>query len=238
MAPRILHVVTNVARYDNVDKATGLWLGELTHAYDALERVGCAQDIVSPKGGRVPIDPRSLGWLVMDDSIRARQADPRFMGLLDRSFAIADVDPAAYDVIYFTGGHGVMWDFPDDAGLQAAARAIYEKGGIVSSVCHGYCGLLNVRLSDGRLLIEGRKITGFSWIEEIAASVAGKVPYNAEKAARERGADYVKAWVPFRPYAVTDRRLITGQNPFSARATAERIIGALGGRASSPSAAA
>jgi putative intracellular protease/amidase len=237
MAPRILHVVTNVARFDNLDKATGLWLGELTHAYDALERAGCAQDIASPKGGPVPIDPRSLGWLVMDDSIRARRADPRFMGLLDRSLAIADVDPAAYDAIYLTGGHGVMWDFPDDAGLQAAVRAIYEKGGIVSSVCHGYCGLLNVRLSDGRLLIGGRKITGFSWLEEIAAGVAGKVPYNAEKAARQRGADYVKALIPFRPFAVTDGRLVTGQNPFSAREMARRIIEVLGRPASSTAAA-
>jgi putative intracellular protease/amidase len=224
MPRKILHIVTNVGRYEKVDKPTGLWLGELTHAYDAFERAGFQQDIASPKGGRVPIDPRSLGWLVMDDTIRARQADPGFMRLLAESHAIATVDPSGYDAIYFTGGHGVMWDFPNDTALQVATRTIYEKGGVVSSVCHGYCGLLNVRLSDGRLLIAGRRITGYSWIEEIAAGVAGRVPYNSEKTAKDRGADYVKTVIPFRPYAVADGALITGQNPFSARPTARMVV--------------
>lgn len=227
MSRRILHIVTNVAKYPKTGEPTGLWLGELTHAYDEFERQGYEQHIASPKGGAVPIDPRSLGRLVLDDSIRARRADAAFMSLLDRSMAIADIDPGAYDAIYYTGGHGVMWDFPDDAGLQHAARTIYEKGGVVASVCHGYCGLLNVRLSDDRFLIEGRRITGFSWIEEIAAGVSRKVPYNAEKLAKERGADYRKTMIPFRPYAVSDGTLITGQNPFSAKPTAQRIVAQL-----------
>ncbi|MBE2278737.1 MAG: type 1 glutamine amidotransferase domain-containing protein, partial [Rhodobacteraceae bacterium] len=131
--------------------------------------------------------------------------------------------PGRYDAVFFTGGHGVMWDFPDSAGLQAIAREIWEGGGIVSAVCHGYCGLLNIRLSDGRLLVAGKRITGFSWTEEILAGVAGKMPYNAEAEMRQRGAQYTRQLLPFVPHVVADGRLITGQNPASAKATARRI---------------
>jgi putative intracellular protease/amidase len=86
-----------------------------------------------------------------------------------------EIDPADFDAIYFTGGHAVMWDFPDDGPLQRITRDIYERGGIVSSVCHGYCGLLNTKLSNGALLVAGRRLTGYSWIEEVLAGVASKV---------------------------------------------------------------
>jgi putative intracellular protease/amidase len=138
-----------------------------------------------------------------------------------------EIDPADYDAIYFTGGHAVMFDFPDAEGLQRITRAIYERGGIVSSVCHGYCGLLNTRLSDGRLLVEGKRLTGFSWREEILAGVVKKMPYNAEVEMKRRGALYEKAFLPFVSYVVVDGRLVTGQNPWSARATAEAVASLL-----------
>jgi len=86
------------------------------------------------------------------------------------------IDPAAFDAIYFTGGHAVMWDFPNSDGLQSITRAIWERGGVVSAVCHGYCGLLNTRLSDGTLLAAGRRVTGFSWTEEILAAWPNTCP--------------------------------------------------------------
>jgi putative intracellular protease/amidase len=107
-------------------------------------------------------------------------------------------------VIYFTGGHAVMWDFPDDAALQRITREIYERGGIVSSVCHGYCGLLNTKLSDGTLLVAGRRVTGFSWAEEVLARVSKKIPYNAEEEMKRRGALYQKARLPFATHVVVD----------------------------------
>lgn len=137
------------------------------------------------------------------------------------------IDPADFDALYFTGGHAVMWDFPGDPGLQRIARDIFERGGIVSSVCHGYCGLLDVTLSDGTLLVAGRRVTGFSWREEILAGVAKKIPYDAEEEMKRRGARYEKALLPFVPHVVVDGRLVTGQNPASARATARRVAGLL-----------
>ncbi|GBL55094.1 Putative intracellular protease/amidase [Pseudomonas citronellolis] len=223
MSKRILHVVSNVAHYADPADPTGLWLSELTHAYDLFAAKGYVQRIVSPKGGVTPLEPRSLKWPNRDASAKAWLADDAHRALLANTAKPEDIDPADFDAIYFTGGHAVMWDFPDDAGLQRLTRAIYERGGIVSSVCHGYCGLLNTRLSDGSLLVAGRRITGFSWREEILAGVAKKMPYNAEEEMKRRGARYEKALLPFVPKVVVDGRLVTGQNPQSAKATALRV---------------
>ncbi|MDK8875014.1 type 1 glutamine amidotransferase domain-containing protein [Paracoccus sp. SSJ] len=229
MGKRILHVVTNRDHYDDPGRPTGLWLSELSHAWDVFAAEGHAQDIVSPAGGRSPLEPRALKWPLLDASARGWLNDPARMALLERTAAPDQVDPEGYDAIYFTGGHGVMWDFPDNAGLQAIARRIWEKGGIVSSVCHGYCGLLNTRLSDGTLLVAGRQVTGFSWTEEILAGVARHMPYDAEAEMKRRGARYGKALLPFVSHVVTDGRLVTGQNPGSAKAIARQVARLLRG---------
>ncbi|KGJ07597.1 type 1 glutamine amidotransferase domain-containing protein [Paracoccus versutus] len=226
---RILHVVTNVAHYDDPTHPTGLWLSELTYAWDIFAAEGHAQHLVSPEGGRVPLEPRALKWPLLDASARGWLHDPARMVLLEDTAAPDNIDPAEYDAIYFTGGHGVMWDFPDSAGLQRLTREIWERGGIVGAVCHGYCGLLNTRLSDGTLLVSGRRVTGFSWREEILAGVAKAMLFDAEAEMVRRGALYRKALLPFLPYVVTDGRLVTGQNPASARATAKRIARLLRG---------
>lgn len=227
MAKRILHVVSNVAHYTDPSEPTGLWLSELTHAYRVFAKKGWEQQIVSPKGGISPLEPRSLKWPNIDATAKAWLADDARMALLSETARPDEIAPTDFDAIYFTGGHAVMWDFPDDVGLQRITRDIYERGGIVSSVCHGYCGLLNAKLSDGTLLVAGRRVTGFSWAEEVLAGVAKKVPYNAEEEMRRRGALYEKALLPFTTKVVADGRLVTGQNPRSAKATAEKVAALL-----------
>lgn len=227
---RILHVVTNVAHYDDPDHPTGLWLSELSHAWDVFAGRGWEQRLVSPLGGRVPLEPRALKWPLLDASAKAWLNDPAKMALLDHTASPDEITSADFDAIYFTGGHAVMWDFPDSEGLQRLTREIWEDGKIVSTVCHGYCGLLNTRLSDGRLLVEGRRLTGFSWREEVFAGVARHMPYNAEAEMKARGARYDKALLPFVSHTVTDGRLITGQNPGSAKATAKAVADQLSGQ--------
>lgn len=224
---RILHVVTNVGHYADPSHPTGLWLSELTHAWHVFEQARYEQRIVSPLGGPSPLEPRSLKFPTYDKIAKAWRADPERMALLERTASPDRIDAADFDAIFFTGGHGVMFDFPESAGLQRLTREIFERGGIVSSVCHGYCGLLNTTLEDGSHLIAGRKITGFAWQEEILAGVRKRVPYNAEEEAKKRGALYEKALLPFTSYVVVDGRLITGQNPPSAAATAEAVAAAL-----------
>lgn len=224
---RILHVVTNVAHYDDPADPTGLWLSELTHAYHLLAEKGFEQHIVSPKGGFAPLEPRSLKWPNADASAKAWLADKNCMALLSETARPDQIDAQDFDAIYFTGGHAVMWDFPDDAGLQRITREIFERGGIVSSVCHGYCGLLNTKLSDDTLLVAGRRLTSFSWVEEVLAGVAKKVPYNAEHEMKQRGALFEKGLLPFTSKVVVDGRLVTGQNPQSAKATARHVAALL-----------
>lgn len=229
MTKRILHVVTNVDHYDDPSHPTGLWLSELTHAWHVFEKAGYEQHIVSPKGGRSPLEPRSLKFPNVDKTAKEWEADPARMALLENTKSPDETNPADYDAIYFTGGHGVMYDFPDSEGLQRITREIWENGGVVSAVCHGYCGLLNTQLSDGNLLVAGRKLTGFAWTEEVVAGVDKLVPYNVEEEMKERGALYEKGLVPFTPKVVVDERLVTGQNPQSAKATAKKVVSVLEG---------
>ncbi|MGU3502476.1 type 1 glutamine amidotransferase domain-containing protein [Mycobacterium sp. C31M] len=229
MTKRILNVVSNVAHYKDPAEPTGLWLSELTHAYHVFAEAGYEQTIVSPSGGLSPLEPRSLKFPNYDKTAKAWREDADKMALLANTASPDDIDSANFDAIYFTGGHAVMFDFPDSVGLQRLTREIFERGGVVSSVCHGYCGLLNTRLSDGSLLIEGRKMTGFAWTEEILAQVDKLVPYNAEEEAKKRGGLYEKGLIPFRSYTVVDGRLVTGQNPGSAKATAKDVVSVLEG---------
>ncbi|KXP00619.1 type 1 glutamine amidotransferase domain-containing protein [Tsukamurella pseudospumae] len=227
MSKRILNVVTNVGHYDDPSHKTGLWLSELTHAWHVFEEAGYEQVLVSPQGGASPLEPRSLKFPNYDKTAKAWHADPAKMALLENTLSPDDIDSADFDAIFFTGGHAVMYDFPGSEGLQRISRELYERGDIVSSVCHGYCGLLDTTLSNGEYLIKGRNMTGFAWQEEVLARVDKLVPYNAEERCKERGASYQKAKLPFVSYTVVDGNLITGQNPGSAKATAQKVAAAL-----------
>jgi putative intracellular protease/amidase len=225
MTKTIIHVVTNVSQYTD-GHPTGLWLSELVHAWDVFAAAGYTQLLVSPKGGRVPLEPKSLAWLTLDSDTKAWKGVESNMALLEHTKSPSDIDisTAPVDAIYYTGGHATMYDFLDDAALQKLTLGIWEQGGVVSSVCHGYCGLLNLKLPSGEYLIKGKKMTGFSWNEECLAGVSGQVPYNAQEEAGKRGAVYEKNLLPFTSRVEVDGRLVTGQNPQSAKATAEKVV--------------
>ena len=231
MDKKALIVVTNHSDFEH-PKAdpTGLWLSELTHFYDEFENAGIAMDIVSPLGGKIPIDSRSLGRIVLDKATKRRHEDPGFMALLDKTRPLSDVDWEDYDVLYFAGGHGAMWDFADNDELQALIRQMYESGRVVSAVCHGTAALQNVRLSNGEYLIAGKKGTGFAYFDERIGGVKRYVPYNLENRLKERGMIYSKARLPLAGHTVVDDRLITGQNPNSATETAQKSLEAIGVR--------
>ncbi|MCP2256548.1 putative intracellular protease/amidase [Streptoalloteichus tenebrarius] len=222
---RILVIVTSAGEYEKVGFRTGLWLGELTHFYAVAEQAGFGVTIASIEGGHVPIDPESLAHDVLAEwGTDRRYADRDFMRLLDETRSVAEVEAADHDAIYLTGGHGVMFDFPDSQRLADLVRDFHESGKVVSAVCHGPCGLLNARLSSGEHLIRDRNVTGFSWREEELARRDKAVPYSLEDGLRERGARYRATDQPFASHVVEDDRLITGQNPASARAVAEAVV--------------
>lgn len=224
---RIVVIVTNAGEYETVGYRTGLWLGELTHFYDYTADHGYELDLASPAGGYVPLDPESLAHEVLGElGTGERYRDRAFMDLLTDTRRAGDLEAAEYDAIYFTGGHGVMFDFRDTA-LAALTARFYDSGRIVSAVCHGPAGLLEVRLGNGDPLLQGRNVTGFSWAEEEAAQRADAVPFSLQDELKNRGGNYSTAEEPFGTHVVTDGRLITGQNPGSARAVAEAVVTAL-----------
>lgn len=225
---RILMIVTNVPEYEKVGYRTGLWLGELTHFWDFAEQAGYKMDIASPSGGPIPLDPESLAHDVLTElGTEKRYMDRAFMDRLENTKKVSDVKLEDYDAIYLTGGHGTMFDFPKSQDLEELMARFYEAGRVVSTVCHGAGGLLNVKLSNGEDLINGKDITGFSWPEEGLAKRDMAVPFNLEEELEKRGAKYSKADKPFATYVRKDGRLITGQNPGSARAVAEAVIAEL-----------
>jgi putative intracellular protease/amidase len=227
MKNKILIVVTNTNTYHSKPISTGLWLGELTHFLDIAFENGYEVEIVSPKGGNVPIDPESLKFFVTDKSINQYADNESFMSKLKNSKSIEDINVEDFDAIYLTGGHGTMYDFVGNETLNNLIKDFYENGKVVSAVCHGVCGLLDVKLSDGKYLIQGKNTTGYSWFEETLAFRKSAVPFNLEEKMLESGTKYSKAFIPLTSHIQIDGRLITGQNPFSTKAVAEAVMNKL-----------
>ncbi|WP_373894641.1 type 1 glutamine amidotransferase domain-containing protein [Virgibacillus natechei] len=221
MSNKILVVVSSFPKYPNLNRATGLWLGEAVHFVKKVEEAGYEVDYVSPKGGYTPIDPHSLAQAEEIDW--EFYQDPEFMGKLGKTLKPSEVNPTNYSAIYYAGGHGTLWDFPENEDLQQISQTIYKNGGIISSVCHGAVGLLNIKTQDGEYLIDGKVVTGFSNEEEKLAELDQYVPYLTETELINRGAKY-QSEKAFVPYAVEDGRLVTGQNPASGGPVAELVL--------------
>lgn len=221
---KLLMIVTSVAKYDNADLETGLWLSELTHLYDLAYRQGFDITIASPKGGATPIDPESLKPLVLDKKTKSYWENPMFRSLLQHTQPLDQLINETFDAVYLAGGHGTMFDFPHNKALQTIIKNHYEKNKIVAAVCHGVGGLLNVKLQSGNYLIANKTITGFNWFEECLALRKNNVPFNLEAALKQRTSKYKKALLPMTSKVVVDGNLITGQNPFSSKEIAKVLI--------------
>jgi putative intracellular protease/amidase len=219
---RVLFVLTSHGQKGNTGEKTGAYLSEVAHPHAVFAKADVGVDFVTPKGGEPPWDGVDLKDPVNraffeDTALRARIADAPSPG---------GVDPSRYDAIFYAGGHGTMWDFPDDAGLAKIAAAIYERGGVVGAVCHGPAGLLNVRLANGEHLVAGKDVAGFTNGEERAVKLENVVPFSLEDELIKRGAKH-QAGPNFAARVVVSERVVTGQNPASATGVAEAMVGLL-----------
>lgn len=213
----------------------GFWAAELTHAWYELTERGVEVTIASPDGGQVAVDalsdPRDASRWSADDLISMGFLHtPELVAQLEDTPAVTDLDVDDYDAILVAGGQSPMFTFRDHAGLHDTIRAFYEAEKPVAAYCHGVAALVDLTLSDGSYLVTGRTVTGFSDVEEDfsdAASGVQVMPWRLEPALRQRGANYVSAGL-FKPFAIRDGRLVTGQQQYSGRAVAQHIIGMLG----------
>ncbi|UGT38750.1 type 1 glutamine amidotransferase domain-containing protein [Nocardia yamanashiensis] len=231
---KVLMVVTSNDRLGDSNLKTGLWASELTHAYEVFEKAGYGITLASIKGGRPPLDPFSepdsdVSVEKEDQVSRDFFADPVKNAAFGSTAKLADLNPDDYDVIFYTGGTGTMWDFPDDPDVQRFARRLWDNGKIVSAVCHGSSALTNVTLADGSYLVAGRRVTGFSDAEEkVAEDNLTKlgykfVPWYVQDRLIERGGIYDEG-APYSVHVVADGNLITGQQNSSGGALAEAIV--------------
>jgi putative intracellular protease/amidase len=229
MKKKILLVLTSHAELGDTGKKTGAYLPEIAHPYDVFTEAGLEVDFASIRGGRAPLD----GLDAKDESSKRFLADPAMQARLGETRALADVDPAAYAAIFFAGGHGTMWDFPKDAAIGRVAGAIFEAGGVVAAVCHGPAALLAIQ-TGGAPLVRGKKVAAFTNAEEEAVGLTKVVPFLLADALTAQGAQHEGA-PNFEAKVVSDGRLVTGQNPASAKPVAEAVVGILLAGAIAPS---
>lgn len=218
MKKKILFVVTSHGQLGDTGRSTGYFLSEVTHPWSVLDK-DYDIDVVSPLGGRPPVDGFDL-----NDPINSQYwNDPEWQYKMSNTMKPQDVNPTEYQAIFYAGGHGAMWDFPDNRTLAQIAASIYEKGGFVAAVCHGPAGILNIKLNNGSLLVTDKKVTGFTNAEENANGTSDIVPFLLQDALSQRGAQFETAPM-WSDHVVIDGRLITGQNPQSALTLGQKLL--------------
>ncbi|PZF83840.1 type 1 glutamine amidotransferase domain-containing protein [Jiangella anatolica] len=212
---RALIVLTSHSRLGDTGLSTGFHAGEAAEPWATFRRAGLDVDVASVAGGRPTVDGH--------DESDTDQREFFATVDLDALPAAAGLDPSSYDVVFFAGGHGTMWDFPGNAALQRLAAGVYERGGVVAAVCHGPAALVGLSLSDGTHLVAGKRVAAFTNEEEAAAGRTDVVPFLLADALVEHGATHVPGpmWTE---QVVVDGRLVTGQNPQSARGAAEQVV--------------
>ena len=212
MEKKVLFVVTSHDTKGSTGEPTGYYLGEVSHPWEVLADAGYEIDFVSPKGGKAPVD----GFDLTDPVNKKFWENEQARRKVENTLTPEAVKPRDYQAIFYAGGHGAMWDLADDTKLAAIAAEIYEKKGVVAAVCHGPAGLVNIKLADGSYLVNGKKVNAFTNEEEAAVGMVKVVPFALESRLIERGAIFEKSG-NWQTHVVTDQRLITGQNPQSAK---------------------
>ncbi|MEY9875093.1 putative intracellular protease/amidase [Streptacidiphilus sp. MAP12-33] len=226
--PSALFVVTGAAHWtlaDGTEHPTGYWAEELAEPHRVFRAAGYAITIATPGGVPAPVDPASLSAAADGDRRHAGYLDG-IRAALDHPAHLEDVDPDAYDLVFYPGGHGPMEDLAvDETSGRLLTRAL-DTGTPLGVVCHAPAALLAARRADGSRPFAGYRMTGFSNAEEQAAGLADRAAWLLQDRLVELGADFVAA-APFTPHVVADRSLYTGQNPASSAAVARAMVDAL-----------
>lgn len=218
MSKKILIVLTSHDTLGDTGKETGFYLPEVSHPVAVFDRANFKVDYVSPKGGKAPM----IGIDLSDPLNQAFVENPEKMAQVENTKRPDQVNPAEYDAIFYAGGHGTMWDFPNTPELDRIAEAIYDRGGIVAAVCHGPAGLVNLKLNN-QYLVAGKTVAAFTNEEEAAVELTEVVPFLLESTLIDRGATVEKA-ANFQEKVVVSDRLVTGQNPASAIGVAQAMV--------------
>ncbi len=220
---KVLMVLTSHDQLGDTGRKTGFWLEELAAPYYVFKDTGAEIVLASPKGGQPPLDPSSNEPSNQTDMTRRFEADPAANAQLAATVRLDSVSQADFDTVFYPGGHGPLWDLAEDKNSIQLIESFLAADKPVALVCHAPGVLRHVKTSDGRPLVEGKKVTGFTNTEEEAVGLTKVVPFLVENELKAKGGVYSKK-ADWTPYVVSDGLLITGQNPQSSAPAAKVLL--------------
>ena len=223
---KILVVLTSHADLGDTGRKTGFWLEEFAAPYYVFKDAGADITLATPKGGQPPLDPKSDAPDAQTDATRRFKADAESQRALASTVPLSGIRVEEYDAVFYPGGHGPLWDLAEDADSIRVIETMFKAGKQVALVCHAPGVLRNTRGADGKPLVNGRKVTGFTNTEEEAVQLTKVVPFLVEDMLKQNGGDYSKG-ADWQSYVVSDDNLITGQNPASSEEAARQLLARL-----------
>ncbi|CAB3825775.1 MULTISPECIES: type 1 glutamine amidotransferase domain-containing protein [Achromobacter] len=219
----ILIVLTSHDTLGNTGRKTGFWLEEFAAPYYAFLDAGAKITLASPLGGQPPLDPKSDDPDAQTDDTRRFQKDADAQRVLASTRRLSEVQASDYDAVFYPGGHGPLWDLAEDAKSVALIETMLAAGKPVSAVCHAPGVLRHAKTADGKPLVQGRQVTGFSNAEEAAVQLTDVVPFLVEDELKKLGGLY-SSGPDWQSHVVSDGLLITGQNPGSSVGVAKALL--------------
>ncbi|WP_265587210.1 type 1 glutamine amidotransferase domain-containing protein [Sphingomicrobium arenosum] len=222
----ILIVLTSHDELGDTGEKTGFWLEELAAPYYVLKDAGHRLALASPKGGKPPLDPRSDSEDSQTEDTKRFKNDPEAQQALATTKLLSEMNPADFDAVFYPGGHGPLWDLASSEDSKRIVEGTLRSGKPVALVCHAPAVLKIVENEEGKPIVEGRKVTGFTNEEEEQVGLTDVVPFLLEDCLKQQGAEWSQGGV-FAEHVVADGLLITGQNPPSSGPTAQALCKAL-----------
>lgn len=227
---KVLIVLTSHDQLGNTGRKTGFWLEELAAPYYTFKDAGAEIVLASPKGGQPPLDPKSNEPDFQTELTRRFEADADANAQLANTVRLDSINQADFDTVFYPGGHGPLWDLAEDTHSIALIESFTAAGKPVALVCHAPGVLRHVKAADGKPLVDGKKVTGFTNTEEEGVGLTKVVPFLVEDTLKALGGDYSKG-PDWGSYVVRDGLLITGQNPGSSSETAAVLMQQVGAEA-------
>jgi putative intracellular protease/amidase len=227
---KVLMVLTSHDQLGNTGRKTGFWLEELAAPYYVFRDAGAQITLALPKGGRPPLDPKSNEPNFQTDITRRFEKDAKAEDQLSKTVRLDGVKQEDYDTVFYPGGHGPMWDLAEDKNSISLIESFLVAGKHIALVCHAPGVLRHVKTPQGKPLVEGKNVTGFTNGEEEEVGLTKVVPFLVEDELLKLGATFskVKNWGV---HTIIDGQLITGQNPASSGPTAHVLIDTLNKKA-------
>lgn len=220
---KILMVLTSHDQLGDTGKKTGFWLEEFAAPYYVFKDAGADITLASPKGGQPPIDPSSDAEGAQTEATKRFKSDEAAQKELAHTAVLAKVSADGFDAIFYPGGHGPLWDLAEDVDSKSLIETFAASDRAIGAVCHAPAVFKHPKGTDGKPLVSGKKVTGFTNTEEDGVGLTDVVPFLVEDMLTANGGDYHKGddWASF---VVTDGKLVTGQNPASSEEAAHKLL--------------